>query len=145
VVNSIATPLRSNTPEDDGSTTRHLWRDNYDPEQIYSIEKNFKMSQPLDEHLREIKRWRDNDNKGNRKSYYVKEVVNRNANIMTIVKQTRLEQAHNYTDGHKCLNFRKKIIKFRIHVSDAAIRITSSKYFEGFIILVISLNCITLA
>jgi hypothetical protein len=145
VAKSISTPIGSSTPEDDSCTTRQLWRDKYDPEQIYSIEKNFKMSVPLDENLREIKRWRDNDTKGNRKSYYVKEVINKNANIMTIVKQTRLEQAHNYTDGHKCLNFRKKAIKFRIHVSDAASRITSSKYFEGFIILVISGNCITLA
>ena len=64
---------------------------------------------------------------------------------MTIVKQTRLEQAHNYTDGHKCLNFRKKIMTYKIHVSNTAELITSSKYFEGFIILVIGLNCITLA
>jgi len=49
------------------------------------------------------------------------------------------------TDGHKCLNFRKKIKKFRIYVSDAASFITGSKYFEGFIIIVIGLNCITLA
>ena len=49
------------------------------------------------------------------------------------------------TDGHKCLNFRKKLMKFRIHVSNAATIVTSSKYFEGFIIVVIGLNCITLA
>ena len=36
-------------------------------------------------------------------------------------------------------------MKFRIHVSDASLMVTSSKYFEGFIILVIGLNCITLA
>ena len=36
-------------------------------------------------------------------------------------------------------------MKFRIHVSDAALYVTSSKYFEGFIIVVIGLNCITLA
>ena len=64
---------------------------------------------------------------------------------MTIVEQTRLEKAHSHTDGHKCLNFRKKCLKFRIHVSDAANRVTSTKYFEGLIIIVIGLNCITLA
>lgn len=64
---------------------------------------------------------------------------------MTIVKQTRLEQAHSYTDGHKCLNFRKRIMKMRIHVSDVAFIITSHRFFEGFIIFVIGLNCITLA
>ena len=51
----------------------------------------------------------------------------------------------NYTDGHKFLNIRKRIMKFRIIVSDTSFTITSSKYFEGFIILVIGLNCITLA
>ena len=64
---------------------------------------------------------------------------------MTILPTTRLERAHSRTDGHKCLNFRKKIDKFRIHVSDAALLISTSKIFEGFIIVVIGLNCITLA
>ena len=32
------------------------------------------MSESRMEHLREIKRWRDNDIKGNRKRYYMKEV-----------------------------------------------------------------------
>ena len=49
------------------------------------------------------------------------------------------------TDGHKCLNFRKKFKKIRIYVSDGANYLTSSRYFEGFIIVVIALNCITLA
>lgn len=76
---------------------------------------------------------------------YMKEVGKCNSDILSIVKQTRLEQVHNYTDGHKCLNFRKKVRKCRIHISEAALRITSHKTFEGFIILVIGLNCITLA
>ena len=92
-----------------------------------------------------IKKWHENDLKGNRLRNYMKEVGKRNSNIMTITKQTRLEQAHNYTDGHKCLNTRKKIMKFRIHVSDACLRFTSHEFFESFIILVIGLNCITLA
>ena len=71
--------------------------------------------------MREIKRWHDHDIKGNRLRNYMKEVGKKNSTIMTIVKQTRLEQAHNYTDGHKCLNFRKKIMRFRIHISDAAL------------------------
>ena len=98
-----------------------------------------------DEHLREIKRWRDSDIKGNRQCYYIKEVQSKNANIMTIQKQTKLELAHNYTDGHKCLNTRKKIMKVRIYISEASAKVTKSRYFEGFIILVIGLNCITLA
>lgn len=65
--------------------------------------------------------------KGNRSTYYIKEVRKKNADIMTIVEQTRLERAHSYKDGHKCLNFRKKLMKFRIHVSEAARLVTSSK------------------
>ena len=49
------------------------------------------MSEHRDEHVREIKRWRDKDIKGNRKRYYLKEVQSSNADIMTITKQTRLE------------------------------------------------------
>ena len=64
---------------------------------------------------------------------------------MTIEKKTRMEMAQIMTDGHKCLNVRRKIKKFRIYISDASNVITSSKYFEGFIILLIGLNCITLA
>ena len=64
---------------------------------------------------------------------------------MTIVSQSRLERANNYTDGHKCLETRKNIMKVRIYVSEFSLHITSSKYFEGFIILIIGLNCITLA
>ena len=103
------------------------------------------MSNPRLEHLREIKRWHDHDIKGNRLRNYMKEVGKQNSSIMTIEMQTRLEQAHNYTDAHKCLNFRKKIMRCRIHISDAALRITSNRFFEGFIIVVIGLNCITLA
>lgn len=36
-------------------------------------------------------------------------------------------------------------MKCRIYISEFSLTITSSKYFEGFIILVIGLNCITLA
>ena len=36
-------------------------------------------------------------------------------------------------------------MKMRIHVSDVAFIITSHRFFEGFIIFVIGLNCITLA
>ena len=75
----------------------------------------------------------------------MKEVQNRNSNILTIVNQSRLEKVHNYTDGHKCLNFRKDIMRCRVKISDACIVITKNRYFESFIILIIGLNCITLA
>ena len=103
------------------------------------------MTDPRMENLREIKSWRDKDIKGNRERYYTKEVYNKNANIMTIVTQSRLEQNEKYTDGHKCLNVRKRLIKFGIHVNEACTAVVNHRIFEGLIIVVIGLNCITLA
>ena len=37
-------------------------------------------------HRQEYARWRDNDVKGRRESMYIKEVVNVNASITTVVK-----------------------------------------------------------
>ena len=62
------------------------------------------MSDPHTEHMREIRRWNNADIKGRRKTGFEKQVQRSNMNIMTIVPQTRLERAHKYTDGHKCLN-----------------------------------------
>ena len=44
------------------------------------------MSEPRIEQMREIKRWHDNDIKGNRLRNYVKEVQKKNSGIMTIMK-----------------------------------------------------------
>lgn len=90
-------------------------------------------------------RWRVGDVKGNRKNMYTKELLAKNVNIHTVVNQSRLEQAHAYTDNYKCLPFRKRVIKFKIHISDFATMIVKNKQFEAFIILIIGLNCITLA
>ena len=95
--------------------------------------------------MKSIAVWRNNDIKGNRQTSYMKEVQNRNSNILTIVSQSRLERVQNYTDGHRCLNVRKDIMRFRIKVSDVCTLITKNRYFESFIILIIGLNCITLA
>ena len=62
-----------------------------------------------------------------------------------MVKQSRLEQVNNYTDGHKCLSFRKKMMLIRVYISNFASVITTNKFFEAFIIMIIGLNCITLA
>lgn len=84
----------------------------------------YRITNPKCDELTMIKRWHENDLKGNRLRNYFKEVGKRNSSIMTIVPQTRLEIAHNMTDGHKCLNFRKKVNKVRINVSDAAYMLT---------------------
>lgn len=96
-------------------------------------------------HRREYARWRDNDIKGKSPNMYMKEVVGVNASITTVVKQSKMEQVHHYKDSFKCLKFRKKIMTFRVYVTGTASIITGNKLFEGFIILIIGLNCITLA
>lgn len=97
------------------------------------------------DHLREMTRWRDHDIKGNRKTLYTKEVAAKTSKIMTITEQTRLEKLVHYEDPWPMLNWRKKIMKARILVNETALAIISSRYFEGFIITIIFLNCITLA
>ena len=96
-------------------------------------------------HRQEYARWRDNDIKGKSPNMYMKEVVGVNASITTVVKQSKMEQVHHYRDSYKCLSFRKKIMTFRVYVTGTASIITGNKLFEGFIILIIGLNCITLA
>ena len=76
---------------------------------------------------------------------YRKEVVGVNAGITTVVKLSNLEQVQHYSDGWKCLTCRKKLMKVRIYFSETASLITGNTLFEGFIILIIGLNCITLA
>ena len=92
-----------------------------------------------------MSRWRDNDLKGNRKQQYSKEVTNKNVKILTIVQQSPLEKLANYTDGHKCLNNRKALMNCMGQVTHFCQTITQNKFFEYFIILVIVLNCFTLA
>lgn len=76
---------------------------------------------------------------------YVKEVLSVNAGITTVAKQSRLEQVYNYEDGFKCLKCRRKVMKFRVYIIEIASMITGNKLFENLIILIIGLNCITLA
>ncbi len=43
------------------------------------------------------------------------------------------------------MNFRKRIMRMKVYVTEFSTRITGSNMFENFIILIIGLNCITLA
>ena len=121
------------------------WKRNVDPIYLSNIDKklSFQAQRPVE--VREITRWRKNDIKGNRKSYYVKEVLNSNQNVVAIVEKTRLEKVNQYMDTYKCLPLRKKLMRCRVHVSEFALSITSNKAFEFLVILIIGLNCITLA
>ena len=69
-------------------TMKRAWREKYDG---YAIDRRLNLTDPRNAHIKEMTRWRDNDVKGNRKRYYINQVRNKNASIMTIVKQSRLE------------------------------------------------------
>jgi hypothetical protein len=103
------------------------------------------MPSPRAEHQREMARWNLNDIKGSHKTLYTKSVHSQNQDIMTIVKQSNLDEVHNYTDRYCCLPTRKKIMKYRVYVTNCAIIITTNRFFEAFIILIIGMNSVTLA
>ena len=60
--------------------------------------------------------WRQKDVKGNRKTFYIKEVTKKNDLIMNITPQTKLEKLKNEEDRWPCLNARKMIKKVRIYI-----------------------------
>ncbi len=54
-----------------------------------------RMADKRKEHLKHLILWRDKDVKGGSKNLYTKDLVAKNVNILTVVKQSRLEQAQN--------------------------------------------------
>ena len=52
-------------------TTRHLWRQKLDKQQVYAIDRKVQFSDGWNEHVKELTRWRDADIKGNRETYYI--------------------------------------------------------------------------
>ena len=55
----------------------------------------FRMADKRKEQLKQLILWRDKDVKGKSKNLYTKDLVAKNVNILTVVKQSRLEQAQN--------------------------------------------------
>ena len=64
---------------------------------------------------------------------------------MNITGQTRLEKLKNFEDRWPCLNGRKMILKVKIYITMSAEVIIKHPAFEATSIMVILLNCITLA
>ena len=103
------------------------------------------MQDEVVDEIDQITLWRAKDIKGQRKTFYTKEIEMRNDKIMAIMEQTPLERLENEEDRWPCLNFRKSVKRFKIYVSLAASAITKTNTFENLIILIIGLNCIPLA
>ena len=95
--------------------------------------------------INENELWRKSDIKGSRKTFYIKEVTRKNDLIMNITGQSRLEKLKNFEDRWPCLNGRKMIMKIKIYITMAAEKIIKHPAFEFTSIMVILLNCITLA
>ena len=72
-------------------------------------------------------------------------MTRKNDNIMNIAKQDRLEKLKHKTDRWPCLNLRKMMEKLQIYITMAAEKIIDHKSFETTTIIIIILNCVTLA
>ena len=95
--------------------------------------------------IEESCRWRANDIKGTKKTFYIKEVMKKNDLIMNVTEQTKLERLKNFEDRWPCLNVRKAIMKVRIYITMSASMIIKHPAFETTSIVIILLNCVTLA
>ena len=112
---------------------------------MYKMDKAFSFDKTNQALIEEQCKWRMADLKGNRKTYYIKEVMRRNDQIMNVTDQTRLERLTNYEDRWPCLNFRKGFLRIRIYITMGAEVIIKHTAFETTSIIIICLNCVTLA
>ena len=64
---------------------------------------------------------------------------------MNITGQSRLEKLKNFEDRWPCLNGRKMFLKIKIYITEGAYVIIKHPAFETTSIIVILLNCVTLA
>ena len=63
---------------------------------------------------------------------------------MNVIQQTRLEKLGSYEDRFPCLECRKSVLKFKIHVNLVANWIISTKLFDNSTLTVILLNSLTM-
>ena len=109
------------------------------------MDKYFEIGDDQKTLIEENAKWRSQDIKGKRKTFYIKEVTRKNDHIMNIAKQDRLEKLKHKTDRWPCLNARKMIEKLQIYITMAAEAIIDHRSFETTSIIIIMLNCVTLA
>jgi hypothetical protein len=63
---------------------------------------------------------------------------------LNVIEQTRLEKLVLYEDRFPCLEFRKSILKLRIHINLVASWIINTKLFDNTTLTVILLNSLTM-
>ena len=64
---------------------------------------------------------------------------------MNVTEQTRLERLKNYEDRWPCLNIRKSVKRLHIYIKMFADMVIKHPAFETTSIIIICLNCVTLA
>lgn len=74
---------------------------------LYNLQKQFAFQDLKSLEKQETIRWRSFDQKGPRKTLYLKQVTMKNDLVLNVVKQTRLELNAHYKDRWPFLNFRK--------------------------------------
>jgi hypothetical protein len=94
------------------------------------MDKNLQFDEINKHQLNEMSRFKTLDNKGNKKSkyplnsnfvaLYIKEIQKKNDPILTITEKTRLEKLTIYEDGWPCLDTRKRFLKIKIYINEAA-------------------------
>ena len=112
---------------------------------MQSLDKSFDFQHDREQLIEESMTWRQADIKGNRKTFYIKEVVKQNDLIINVAELDRLEKLNNKIDGWPLLDFRKSILKVRLQITMVAEAIINNAAFETISIVTILLNCVTLA
>lgn len=88
------------------------WKTKLDPLFVYHMEKSLTVDQGNQELIEESCRWRENDIKGNRRTFYIKEVSKKNDLIMSVAETTPFERLALKADPYPCLpcfNLRQRL------------------------------------
>lgn len=162
VITRMLSPVAGNIPNVDRQTPEKLsekaeepnkkpdasWREALDPLFVEHLDERLTVDRGNQELIEESCKWRENDIKGNRRTFYIKEVSKKNDLIMSVTETSPFEQLALKPDPYPCLpcfNFRQQVRRVRLYITLGAETIIKHPAFETISITVILLNCVTLA
>ena len=79
-------------------------------------DKRFTFKQVQQTKIEQICKWKAHDSKGNNKNAYIKQVQQKNKDILTVVSKSSLERNEIYIDRFPLLDIRKQVMKYMILV-----------------------------
>ena len=94
--------------------SKNAWRGEKDPMYLQQLDKQFSFKKDNRQLIEESVIWREADIKGNRKTFYIKEVCKQNDLIMNVTEMDRLEKLENKVDGWPLLETRKSILRVKL-------------------------------